>query len=351
LTSEVSLSDFRTFVSALEGASVPITKDNLGGLSLLWEEFHFGALTARLSHFRESGDLQEDVTLTDLETRKRLSALEERMQRRDCEIAVLQTKLSRHSRVQKSRSEAVLGRVVRLEAEVSALVAASAFPHSTVPIQQSRRRSIAPSAPTSPLATPPPGSVPIASAPAPTVPASAAFIPSGWHSAIVPDFPELFEDFKEKQFALLWRGSRDGFGRGDFHSRCDEHPNTLTVILDTDGNIFGGFTPLKWDSRSKLNADPSLKSFLFTLKNPHNVMARRFALKAEKRQRAISCDSGGSPDFCDVGVSDNSDRNTDSCAGAFGLSYTNDTGLNGETFFTGSAYFKVSEIEVFEITD
>jgi hypothetical protein len=72
-----------------------------------------------------------------------------------------------------------------------------------------------------------------------------ASIPVGWNSAICPDFPTLFEDFKEKQFASLWRGSRDGFGKHDFHSRCDGHPNTLTVILDTDGNIFGGFTPVE----------------------------------------------------------------------------------------------------------
>jgi hypothetical protein len=53
--------------------------------------------------------------------------------------------------------------------------------------------------------------------------------PSGWNSVIVPDSPKLFEDFKKKQFTLLWCGSRDGFGCKDFHIRCDGHPNTLTV--------------------------------------------------------------------------------------------------------------------------
>jgi hypothetical protein len=70
---------------------------------------------------------------------------------------------------------------------------------------------------------------------------------SRWNYAIVPDFQELFEDFKEEQFTLLWRGSRDGFGRGNFHGRCDGHANTLTVILDTNGNIFGGFNPVEWN--------------------------------------------------------------------------------------------------------
>jgi hypothetical protein len=35
----------------------------------------------------------------------------------------------------------------------------------------------------------------------------------------------------------------------------------------------------------------------------------------------------------------------------FGTVYVNDTGLDGETFFTGSGKFTVKEIEVFEIAD
>jgi hypothetical protein len=62
--SHVSQSDFGTFVSALEGASVPLTKDNMGGLSRLCEEFQFGELAERLSQFRESDDFKEDVAIT-----------------------------------------------------------------------------------------------------------------------------------------------------------------------------------------------------------------------------------------------------------------------------------------------
>jgi hypothetical protein len=173
--------------------------------------------------------------------------------------------------------------------------------------------------------------------------------PSGWNSAIVPDFPKLFEDFKQKQFTLRWRGSRDGFGKRDFHSRCDWHGNTLTVILDTKGNLFGGFTPVEWDSGSEEKADPSLKSFIFTLKNPRNFPARRFALKAEAKDRAIRCNSDGGPHFWDIYVFNNCNTNTSS--GTYlGYSYTNNTGLDGKTFFTGSDRFQVKEIEVFEIS-
>jgi hypothetical protein len=58
-------------------------------------------------------------------------------------------------------------------------------------------------------------------------------------SVIISDFPKIFAEFRGKQFPLLLRGGRDGFGARDFHDRCDGHANTLTLIEDTDGNIFG----------------------------------------------------------------------------------------------------------------
>jgi hypothetical protein len=67
------------------------------------------------------------------------------------------------------------------------------------------------------------------------------------NSAIIACLP--FSEFGGKQFSLLWRGSRDGFRARNFHSRCDGHANTLTLIKDTEGNIFGGFTPVEWESR------------------------------------------------------------------------------------------------------
>jgi hypothetical protein len=71
-------------------------------------------------------------------------------------------------------------------------------------------------------------------------------------SLIVADFPLLFDEFRAKRFNLLWRGSRDGFTTQEFHLRCDGRANTLTLIADTDGNVFGGFTPVKWESWMRL---------------------------------------------------------------------------------------------------
>jgi hypothetical protein len=176
--------------------------------------------------------------------------------------------------------------------------------------------------------------------------------PAPFASLIVADFPALFAEFTGKGFTLLWRGSRDGFGAGDFHGRCDGHANTLTLIEDTAGNIFGGFTPVEWESGDfHCKADPSLKSFLFTLKNPHDIPARKFALKAEKKDEAIECWSSWGPRFGDIGVSDKCNANTNSFTSRFSGSYANGTRRPSDSFFTGSLYFTVKEIEVFEITD
>jgi hypothetical protein len=53
------------------------------------------------------------------------------------------------------------------------------------------------------------------------------------------------KEVRTKRWALLWRGSRDGFTAREFHFRCGGRANILTLIRDTNGNILGGFTPLE----------------------------------------------------------------------------------------------------------
>jgi hypothetical protein len=132
------------------------------------------------------------------------------------------------------------------------------------------------------------------------------------------------------------------------------------VILDTQGNIFGGLTPVEWESRvyngksgdedNCNNADDSQKSFLFTLKNPYNIPARRFALKAEQKYMAIRCDYTNGPCFATHEIVVFNECNAHICnSSGLGIAYTNDAGLD-VFVFTGSLNFQAKEIEVFEIT-
>jgi hypothetical protein len=259
------------------------------------------------------------MSMVDRKAHKRIQALEERAVRRDREVAELSSTVS------------------RLKATVEAILASSPRPSPAVP-----------------------RSPPTPACSVPSVPAIEELRADIWGlkvwraciSLILADFPALFAEFRGKRFALLWRGSRDGFRARDFHRRCDGYAPTLTLIEDTKGNIFGGFTPVEWESGSKgerSKADPSLKSFLFTLKNPHNFPARKFALRADMSNYAIHCYSSWGPHFTDMAVFDGCNASTSSYGGTLGGCYANDTGLDGNTFFTGSRYFTVKEIEVFEV--
>jgi hypothetical protein len=129
--------------------------------------------------------------------------------------------------------------------------------------------------------------------------------------------------------------------------------------LDTNENIVGGFTPVEWERRmwngkydnqnTPYKPDSSLQSFVCTLKNPHNLPARRFALKDDKKYQAIRSVFNYGPCFGDdVVIWDMPNRINNSTS--FDTSYTNDTGLNGMTFFTGARTFQVNDIEVFQIS-
>jgi hypothetical protein len=176
-----------------------------------------------------------------------------------------------------------------------------------------------------------------------------------FNSLIVDEFPPIFKEFRAKSFELLRWGSRDGFGAAEFHCRCDGQVNILTLILNTSGNTFGGFTPVEWDSSSGYKGDDSVRSFLFTLKNPHGVLTRKFALRGEKKQNAICCNSGFGPIFDFVNICAASDCNASTRSFTqIGMSwgdrtYANDTII--AEFLTGAFNFAVTEIEAFKIAD
>jgi hypothetical protein len=306
----------------------------------------------------------------------RIAALEERADQHDSAIAALQDKLKQVStdfgrltgEVSTLRSVAaemrtLSGEVSALKEQIAAGLRERVSEQLSAKFDDLRREVLAPKTqiaglpphpvPSVPIVPPPPSPAPVPPSPQPPVPSTPSL-----DSRIISDFPANFAEFRK--FSLLWRGSRDGFQGKEFHRRCDGHANTLTVILDTDGNIFGGFTPVEWESRvwnrkggdrnNCRKADDSQKSFLFTLKNPHNIPARRFGLKAERKHEAIYCSSGMGPCFRDITVSDNCNASTcrSTCPG---YTYTNDTGLHANRVLTGSREFQVKEIEVFQIRD
>ncbi len=155
---------------------------------------------------------------------------------------------------------------------------------------------------------------------------------------------------KKKSFSLLWRGSRDGFDAAAFHLLCDGKANTVTVIKNTGGLIFGGFTSIPWSS-SKHIFKTDRTAFLFSLTNTSNTPLK-LNVKSPKKAVYHSLDCG--PTFgggCDLYVSSLSNTNRNSCM--YLESYEFPNGMSdvegGKFIGGGSCIFQTADIEVFQV--
>jgi hypothetical protein len=171
-------------------------------------------------------------------------------------------------------------------------------------------------------------------------------------SMIISNVPSSLKRFEQNEWILLYRGSRDGFKGSTFHSKCDGQSNTVTVILTTKDFIFGGFTPIPWDSSNSSNSwktDNSQQSFIFSVKDSRNSEPKCFPLV--NSSLAIYCGSSYGPTFGgghDIYVADGCNQNSSNTN--LGHTYRNDTGLQNTEVLNGEYHFQVKEIEVFSIT-
>jgi len=99
---------------------------------------------------------------------------------------------------------------------------------------------------------------------------------------------------ENKSFSLLWRGSRDGFDTAAFHRLCDGKANTVTVIKNTRGFIFGGFASIPWSSLIDGRYKTDSTAFLFSLINPSNTPLK---LKVCIPENAVYHNSSYGPTF------------------------------------------------------
>jgi hypothetical protein len=152
------------------------------------------------------------------------------------------------------------------------------------------------------------------------------------------------------KWTLLYRGTRDGFGSRDFHSKCDGHSNTLT-ILKVKGSefIFGGFTTVNWDSSNGWKSD--LNAFIFSLTNKDN-QPLKMKIEQNRHRCAICCYSFCGPTFgYDIRIANNANTTTNSYSD-LGFSYSHPQYAQGtnevQTFLAGSYKFQLAEIEVYQ---
>jgi len=66
-----------------------------------------------------------------------------------------------------------------------------------------------------------------------------------------------------KGLKKLYQATIDGGDCSIFHKKCDNIPNTLTIIKSAGYRRFGGFTTVEWDTSGKFKDDKN--TFLFSL--------------------------------------------------------------------------------------
>ena len=155
-----------------------------------------------------------------------------------------------------------------------------------------------------------------------------------------------------KKIELIYSGTRDGMTSNVFHYKCDNKGETITLIKNEKGNIFGGYASIPWTNPFNCSWYSAPESFIFTLSNIYNTEPTKFPSKND--QKEVYHYSGYGPCFgrgCDFGVYSD-------ILNSGGWSYFPNTYLDilgkGKSIFTGDSNngnnkFKIKEIEVFKI--
>ena len=91
--------------------------------------------------------------------------------------------------------------------------------------------------------------------------------------------------------ATLYVASKDGQSSSNFHNKCNGQGATVTIVLTTTGNIFGGYAAASWSSSNAYYSAEN--SFLFRLR----PSTRHYNLKKSYIKYAMYRHSSYGPTF------------------------------------------------------
>lgn len=142
------------------------------------------------------------------------------------------------------------------------------------------------------------------------------------------------------KFELLFRATRDGERAADFIRMCNGKSPTLTIIKTTEGNIFGGYTEVKWEKTftDEFRYDPN--AFIFSFYN-------NMKISPNNPNEAVKMGFNDGPKFgagCDIYI-------PDKCiTGRTGYTHTITYQTKTNYEINGGNYtFQVEDYEVFLI--
>ena len=147
---------------------------------------------------------------------------------------------------------------------------------------------------------------------------------------------------KNIDFKKIFTMSLNGSSCNDFHKYCDNKGPTLTIIKTTNNKIFGGFTPLNWESNEsgENKYDKSNQTFIFSF----DLMKKFDMINAEKA--AIYCNKNYGPN---LGGRDFSIESNMKKGEIFANAYTNFISNNNLELIGEKGNNKDFDVEDFEV--
>ena len=141
-----------------------------------------------------------------------------------------------------------------------------------------------------------------------------------------------------KSYNLIYKASKNGDKASDFHNKCDNINNNLSIVKTKKGKIFGGFTTQNWKQIDGCNKyDENAFVFSINKKKIYNV---------KDKNRAIYCRNDLALFFSgtsDIYIYDN-------CFQARGGTSQSAYDYKGESYaLNGESYFDLDDYEVYEV--
>ena len=141
---------------------------------------------------------------------------------------------------------------------------------------------------------------------------------------------------------MLYHSGRHGANAAAFHAHCDGQGPTLTLIQDTDGNVFGGYTTKSWKNHFIAMSEKDPAAFLVRVISSHGGPPVLFPSTGQFL--SVTSNPRCGPWFCH-GITVDYD---DQCyTHVDGTEYANPTGLRSDETMTGTWKFTPAIIQVY----
>ena len=152
---------------------------------------------------------------------------------------------------------------------------------------------------------------------------------------------------KVLKFNMVFNTNKDGSSASTFHCYCDGVSPTVTIVRDTSGNKFGGYTTSTWNQPgpgANYGRDPD--AFIFNLsKKIKYLQTDKFVVHSIYRNNSYGPTFGGG--YC-LNLADSCTGNSSSYTNTHSSYKTDNKNLIGNS---GSTSFQVSYYEVYHVVE